>query len=172
MTYAKGMAVEFAHKTTDGTIIEDALKSLQEGKTTIDEVKELIESGTVSNAKPIYYHPILIQSNLTGAIVFALSIMIINNDPTPFTFETFIKWGEDLAHALGADAIINCSGYYKSASYEVTSISHLLCVPSDDSWRIRGGRAGYSEIINVVYTKANMASLPVQVFNDAVNKIN
>ena len=92
MTYAKGMAVEFAHKTTNGTVIEDALKALQEGKTTIDEVKALIEGGTVSNAKPIYWHTInFARGGENYTFTFVGHMIIINNSPTPITLTDFIN---------------------------------------------------------------------------------
>ena len=147
-----------------------SLKQLEEIADT--RIKALVEGGTLENAKPIYYHPIIIQSDLapedTG---FVISLAIINNDPTPFTFESLIAWAEALEAEIADDVCLNASGYYKSGVYEVTSISYLL-ITSDKSWRIRGGMYDTLKPVNISLNKATFAALPVQTFYDGVNKIN
>ena len=136
-------------------------------------VSGLLNLQPTQSAKKIYYHPILIQSDLdSGDSGFSIGITILNNDPTPFTFSTFIKWAEDLADAINGNAIINASGYYKDSTNEITSISHFLCVQADKSWRLRGGKYNNLHPSNASFTKATFASLPVDTFNDGVNAIN
>ena len=135
-------------------------------------VQALVEGGTLENAKPIYYHPIIIESAFTPEDTgFVISLAIINNDPTPFTFQSLIAWAEALEAEISDDVCLNASGYYKSDVYEVTSISYLL-ITSDKSWRIRGGLYNTLSPVNISFSKATFAALPIQNFYDGVNKIN
>ena len=148
---------------------------VEDGGVVDARIKALVEGGTLSNAKPLYYHPIIIDSALSpesGEPAFSFSLAILNNDPTPFTFASFIAWVENLVDESEDDAIINTSGFYNNGlGTEVTSVSYLLCA-EDKSWRIRGGTTGQAKITNITVSKSDFASLPVQLFSDAVNKIN
>ena len=60
--------------------------------------KEVIESGLVENAKPIYCHPLDI--NFTSGS--RVGCLIFNNDPTPFTSSTFADYIEELYAKIGS----------------------------------------------------------------------
>ena len=129
-------------------------------------------SGTNASTKKIYYHPIIIQSAFSDtSTAFVFSIAILNNDPTPFTFTTFIEWAENLSNSLQTDVTINTSGFYATSGIEVTSVSYLL-LATDKSWRIRGGRTGVLGVTNTTLTKAQFSALPIMLFQDNVNAIN
>lgn len=56
------------------------------------KTKELVESGELDNAKPIYWHSVSIK-RLAGSdpevLYYYFDFIIINNDPTPFTMDSF-----------------------------------------------------------------------------------
>lgn len=69
---------------------------------------DVIKSGLIDNAKPLYFHPISIYSS--GSWI--LSLFIINNNPTAFTKETFLAYIKSLTIAR-----FICSGAYHTETY-------------------------------------------------------
>lgn len=47
--------------------------------------KNVIKSGNVDNAKPVYIHPIVIVDTSAATRGVNVALFIFNNDPTPFT---------------------------------------------------------------------------------------
>lgn len=137
-------------------------------------ISKVIAGGTIENAKPLYYHPIVITSNIaSGTEGLSFSVIILNNDPAPInTWDKFIAWSEALADAVGGDALINCSGFYNDGVNEITSVAYLVCVSGDKSWRIRGGTYNNPQAVQVSLAKTDFANLPVISVVDGVNKIN
>ena len=121
-------------------------------------IKSEVESGTLSNAKPIYCHPITIAALTEDIGAWYLTFLIFNNSATPFTKETFVAFVRSLD-----DAIFLCSGNYRGL--QVYSIQKDLvnanCVT-----------------LNVYDSSTIVAQLDGRDFNDytlfsdGVNKIN
>ncbi len=57
-----------------------------------DNIKNIIESGNVENAKPIYWHSIELKRIDNNVLIYLAEFIILNNDPTPFTLATFKTW--------------------------------------------------------------------------------
>jgi hypothetical protein len=77
-----------------------------------DTVQTSDEIYSIENAKPIYFHPISIQS---ANDKYRLSCVILNNSPTPFTMDTFKAFVDSLYAGVGNDArVIVSGGYYDS----------------------------------------------------------
>ena len=69
------------------------------------KAQELIESGEVENAKPIYYHPVILDRPSPNFV--RVSFWILNNNPTAFTKSTFAEF----ISTLSDSAIrLNCTG--------------------------------------------------------------
>lgn len=114
------------------------------------------------NAKPLYFHPVTIYD---GSEKLRLEFIIINNDPTAFTWSTFKAFVIALSVSFGSVARFLCNGaYYDSvnASLVVTQVmdvtSNYLRVWGLDST----GTNRYKDIQS--FTPAE--------FYDGVNKIN
>ena len=129
------------------------------------EIKKLIESGEITNAKPIYFHPIRMQVSATlGGNIHRIncSICVLNNSSTPFTYATLSKWVYDNDIKLIADGPV--------------------VLGTDDSF---AGTVSYwskynEEGMNINWVKANgvgttgsIAPSEIIAFDDSgVNKIN
>ena len=127
-------------------------------------IKEQVEGGTLSNAKPIYCHPINI-----GYGSWFITMLIFNNDPTPFTFQTFTNWLLELKQKVSIVRIMT-SGYtiidntYYPASYLsafATDTIGIICEPT-----LMGNPK------SVTYTEAEWNNITPTIFVDGVNKIN
>ena len=74
-----------------------------------DNIKNIIESGEVDNAKPIYCHPILFRL-VDGSNVCRSGCLILDNNPTPYTWDTFKAKCLSIAQAIEDTARIVCTG--------------------------------------------------------------
>ena len=126
-----------------------------------DNIKNIIESGEVDNAKPIYCHPIVLYN--AGDQVWMISCLIFNQKAEAFTKETLITYLKTFTGRLVV------TGSYDSAStgfVVVSSVNNrndgiwLLGWTPSDSYISEG-------IVNFETVITNSSS-----FNDAVNKIN
>lgn len=137
--------------------------------------KEVIESGAVDNAKPIYCHPINIGIE-DGSVQANMTMLIFNNDSTPFTFETFNQWLSNLADLI-TNARIMVSGYLllNSIFYPITMLYGNNNADGERQIVVRGS-AFTGGAINKSYTIAQWEALDtdskIKYFNDGVNKIN
>lgn len=127
--------------------------------------KEVIESGQVDNAKPIYCHPIFISLNRSyDNNIIQLTALIFNNDNTPFTKETFIAWLKAL-WTTAPTAKILTSGYFTTAP--------LCCLSNaDDNDACYMKYAGTESIGSKAYLQYADLLLEASTFEDGVNKIN
>ena len=138
---------------------------------------EVIKSGEVDNAKPIYCHPVHLYCSDDGR-VFRLTCLIFNNDATPFTLATFKTWFDNLVSSTSNRARLMASGGTNKIKtvVEETASTKLLIVSSIDK------TAAGTYIIAGVDTDGLSNSFADQNFNvvfpasteliDGVNKIN
>ena len=120
--FAKNMAVEYAAKALPDSELAQSLKDLKEGKTTIEEVTALIEGGTVSNAKPIYWHTIRIQRGGTSVAsnvsrVFGYFV-ILNNTSNLFTIAEF----KNMLRAPGVNIVLIGGLYSASGGVDLSGM--------------------------------------------------
>ena len=71
-----------------------------------DVATDIIESGLIDNAKPIYCHSLDIKFDTSGRI----ACMIFNNDETPFTMTSFVQYLNDLYDKIQAVVRIMATG--------------------------------------------------------------
>lgn len=142
-----------------------SLKQLQEIADA--RIEALVEGGTLDNAKPIYCHPITIQS--TGeSLIFRITMLIFNNDSTPFTRTSFKTWLDNLLTELGTTVRVMISGAYNTGE-KIIIASHL----SHESvgYFVNGINVsdGSQDFVGGEYSTLFPSSVG---FVDAVNKIN
>ena len=123
---------------------------------------------SVANAKPIYYHPISILQN-EGTTQYALSFIILNNDPVPFTLTTFKDFIDDLYESIGATVRFNCSGGWTDGTKKLNSVSvfakvsatNYILVGVNDTAQFDAKETQWNTIFGTPHE-----------FTDGVNKIN
>ena len=145
-----------------------SLKQLEEVSKKVS--KEVIESGEVDNAKPIYCHPVFLNSNRTfDNVVLQVTMLIFNNDPTPFTKSTWIEWVQALFRTYPTAKILTSGFYnvYPTSCFRVneetdpnvnTSIDISLAETSTSGIQ---RHIAFADILN-----------EATIFEDGVNKIN
>lgn len=123
------------------------------------EIRKLIESGEISNAKPIYYHPIYFTQTLEGSLVRA-SFVIFDNDETPYTWDTFLAKIKSL---MDDGAFIQVNGFFEKSGgvynlfVGLKESSNYVCYGND----YQGARE-----------TLNLDNVTISTFYDGVNKIN
>ena len=125
-----------------------SLKQLQE--IADSEVQSLVEGGTLSNAKPIYCHPIRIfNTSSENPRKYRLTCLIFNNSPTAFTRQTFKQFLDNLYTQVGTNINIMVCGGYNDGTNLLVSASYLLvsstsytivgmdkdCIPNSTGWQ-------------------------------------
>lgn len=123
------------------------------------DVEGLIEGGTISNAKPIYYHPVYVEVN-NSEYTTRLMFNILDNNPTPYTVSTFLQKLKDL---MDGYAKINIDGFIKTETYGTCFA--FLGIKTGGSYRIfavNSSGTQYSWVIDDIITAVD----------DGVNKIN
>ena len=126
--------------------------------------KEVIESGQVENAKPIYYHPIVVEFNNGERNVGRLTLLLFNNVSTAYTsitdvFDNIRSWGL-------TNARIMCSGGCYDVAHSEVVIASVIDITVGDA--VLYG-------ITIAGAKSSGFSLnpeDVNFFADAVNKVN
>ena len=140
--------------------------------------KQLIESGLIENAKPIYCHPIVIYIDDVSRTM-RVTCLIFNNSATPFTLNTLKTWFDNLVASTNARARIMASGaskYTKATSDEEPTEETLIASSIDKTtgniYTIQGikldGTVG-------AYSDADWQNLfppLITTLIDGVNKIN
>ena len=128
-------------------------------------IESLVEGGTLSNAKPIYYHPIYYYVSINGVTVLCLQCAILDNNSIAYTTETFIAKIKSL---MSNGALINVNGWYKDANNVFNDV--IVLYYSSDAYR--------GDVFNPTGTSDfNLDTLlntegATQVIVDGVNKIN
>lgn len=132
---------------------EKQIKEMASAKT-----KELVEGGTLENAKPIYYHGIVV-----GGAYVQLQLVILDNNSTPYTSSTALS---KLKELMDNGAIINCNGAIEDIDDGVCPV--YLIAKQGNNYVIAYHTAStvYKEIeFEPTWNSQNY-------FNDGVNKIN
>ena len=126
-------------------------------------------SGDNASTKKIYYHPVS-SFGTTAGHEYAISMSILNNDPTPFTDVTFIAWLKNLIDTIENNvAVINISGGYESC----TSCAYMYCNKSGGTYNaifIGFDKDGnYTQLATILVDNIFNYSA---AFRDGVNAIN
>ena len=126
------------------------------------QAKELIEAGQTTNAKPIYWHSVVLKRITEGALVYYFDFIILNNNETPFTLDSFSAWLE--ANPTAEIKIVQ--GYYRTYSSNLVSSFNrsALNIINVNTINLTTGAVEGS---GVYMTEDSGA-----VLSDAVNKIN
>ena len=152
---------------TDNEVVTSSHQSAVDAN--IEDVAgDLIEGGTIENAKPLYFHPIFIQK-ISGSLQYAISFIILNNDETPFTFATFKQFIDALYAQIGSVVRFVCSGGWTNGNDVVCSMS-IFAKVSDSSYIVVGTTTTGTKV-EKIDSWANLLDEPTQ-FVDGVNKIN
>lgn len=134
--------------------------------------KSTIEGGTLDNAKPVYCHPLQL-TRISGTTQFAITCLIFNNDPTPFTLSTLKEWLDNVYLLSGESVILMASGYYKNDSDEITSMSYIYKSKVTLNYGVAGGQYNSLVIHSVASLNFNdIFDSDNTTFVDGVNKIN
>lgn len=134
------------------------------------KAQELIESGAVENAKPIYCHPIRVYTTDNVAdSSYMFSIMIFNNDPTPINSRAkLIKWMKDLYDLVGSVITVNASGFYKT----ITSCAYIYIIKTGDDYKFGCDGRSSTNVWNSIETLEESFLDGTCYVLDGVNKIN
>ena len=126
------------------------------------QIKEVIESGEIDNAKPIYFHPIV----MITAGIFRLAITILDNNPTAYTWDTLKVKMKEIADGMQSNGQFNSNGFFKTSS--------IVCVADvidykygTDKIIVYGANTSDGSNQNLELT-----NLTPTEFYDKVNKIN
>ena len=138
-----------------------SLKQLQE--IADSRVQTLVESGTLDNAKPIYYHPILIDGyyNNANTLPVRVNLVILDNSSTAYTESTGMA---KLKELMDLGALINVNGYFSYTENQFAFLDTLYKVGSE--YRLSGARATSTIAFDID------VELTITNFVDGVNKIN
>ena len=130
--------------------------------------KEVIESGLVDNAKPIYCHPIVIIFTSGGR----MGCLIFNNSPTPFTADTFVDYVDTLYGEVGATLRIITTGGFASDdnSYAAPAVMFVRRPSSPLYGLVAVDKTGLP--VNKDWNAKSDFVSDASSFNDGVNKIN
>lgn len=142
-----------------------------------EQATDVIESGKVENAKPIYFHPLLIVFRDTAKMFsdqsdnLSLTMTILNNSNEVFTKQTFLQWiatleQQDFAYITGVS--FKCktdTGFIYEAIIEWRK--------SNSEWHIVGYDSTGNNYTNETSSgKITWDNLDGTVLRDGVNKIN
>ena len=126
-----------------------------------DVIKEEVEGGQLENAKPIYWHSCSLQRIDNGSLVYHYDFIIINNDATPFTKDTFFAWlnehkTAEIKIVQGYNTSVGSNGFMSYFKYQTdASIASYAVIYA--TGEIQGQTQGWS---NATFT------------DNGVNKIN
>ena len=142
---------------------EDKTPNLLDAATKAD-----IEGGTLSNAKPIYCHPINISYIADANNSFDVSIFIFDNNPEAYTWLTFKQWLDNLTSAIGTVRVLTTGNVMVSG---VRYPANYLYSKSDAKQFIVIPLSSGVESVNLNLT-SSWSTLYPRYFQDSVNKIN
>lgn len=135
------------------------------------QIRALIESGEIENAKPIYCHPIVIENQRSDRYTMALCMLLFDNNSdsyTPDNYDPTTLIAHLKAFSTGARILLTGSVYDKVNQVNVVANqlyfdgAHLYICGIDNSG---------------TYHTSSVAPLDLEVINidycnDVVNKIN
>lgn len=128
-------------------------------------VEDLVEGGTLDNAKPIYYHPIYYACAIGDNYILCIQCTILDNNPTAYTGETFIAKIKDL---MDNGALINVNGWYKDSNNVFNDV--VVLYKSGSAYR--GDVFNPSNLSDFNLDTVIGAEGAHYVITDGVNKIN
>ena len=130
------------------------------------EVEELVEGGTLDNAKPIYCHPIYLERTVSGKEL-RVTMLIFNNDATPFTLETFKTYLDDLYNANNDARIMASGGAVENNNVIIISFIRKY----NNIYYITGIKTSGGTAYGISNSDYNIIMANVTLY-DGVNKIN
>ena len=135
------------------------------------EIRALIEGGEIENAKPVYIHPIKIYNGVGDTKKFMITLLIFNNDPTPFTLTTLEQYFLDLYTEVGGLLTFLASGFYNDGINVIQSASYLYC-NGENKFGVDGANVGASDYASTGDSAWSDLFASGTTFTDGVNKIN
>lgn len=121
----------------------------------------------LAGTKPIYFHPVLIEQHSSESENFYLELIILNNDPTPYTkvsLVTYLK-SKALATFITSGTYTSVGNYTMSPTgIYVTNINRLFLLGYDSN----GARHGST--VNPINAETMISN--AESVSDGVNKIN
>lgn len=117
---------------------------------------------SVDNSKPIYFHPVYYaRDNADYTQRIRASYFILNNDPTPFTYSTFIAYIKKL---MDAGAVIQVNGCITETGEETKNL-FIVTKPVNDYRIVWNTSSAVGD--------ASLDDFTIEAsFIDGVNKIN
>lgn len=143
------------------------MRRMYSEKQIASQIKSVIESGQVDNAKPIYCHPITMGYIVDSGNNFAVTMLIFNNEATAFTWATFKTWLNNLITKIETVRILT-SGYCKIEG-NIFPADYLFATSSAKQVVSVPGVIDDAKLLDLTSIWASMS--PTQFF-DGVNKIN
>ena len=143
-----------------------SLKQLQE--IADNRVKALVEGGTLSNAKPLYYHGIEVYKYESSVLTYQLTFVIIDNSPTLYTWTRFKEW----LSSIPADVFVNANGFFNVDSAGIVNMSGMYHPKDTQTIHITGNDKDCTYIsIEKSYTDLD-SIIGTGEFHDRCNKLN
>ena len=143
-----------------------SLKQLQE--IADNEVKSLVEGGTLNNAKPLYYHAIECYQYSGRNLLYQLTFVIIDNSPTLYTWTRFKEWLLSIPTAV----LVNTNGFYNYNSEGIVNMAGLFHPKDTESIYITGNDKDCTYIsISKSFTELD-SIFGTGEFFDRCNKLN
>lgn len=128
------------------------------------QIEGVIKSGSIDNAKPIYFHPIYFVYDDESASIW-LSWFILDNDPTAYTFATLKAKFRELV-SVGARFITTGGIKVKGTSAWLQAI--ITEDQGDNKTQVFCANGTTADVI----TLENLNPENITAFQDGVNKIN
>ena len=140
----------------------------------INQVETEIKSDETFGVKPIYIHPISILRRSTEGIKYNLGFIILNNSATPFTFETFKAFIDNLFIQIGGVVRMLCTGYYDNGynkDRRSGAVSVLAKVAENNIQLLLGDRDSTSTYV-LASSWNDLFGENIDEFTDGINRIN
>lgn len=124
-------------------------------------IQALVEGGTLENAKPLYFHPIVVNDSVNKV---SIALIIIDNVSTPYNTWSKVKAKMlSIAHEINDTARFPATGsFYSDTSLKV---NRNIDAKTDDTLVLYGQDPSGDN------ASTTITSLTAEVF-DGVNKIN
>ena len=136
------------------------------------QAQQLIESGLVENAKPLYFHPITLLQSGNSTIQWFCCLIILNNSAEPIdSFDKlkaeFDRIFDSLPEGINY-ARFPCTGTFSNADSWAILGAIEVTGKDDDKRKFTGRNGSSNNTINLAFSTMDY---PARVF-DGVNKIN
>ena len=120
----------------------------------------------LSYNKPIYVHPIIIQT----AGTFKIGLFIFNNSPTPFTASTLADYIEDLYEAAGDTVRIVATGGFKASDSSICIASNIG--KTSTNYYMTGISVTTATELSRNYSSKELLIAAISSISDSVYRIN